>query len=131
MQEHETIMSLGSNTESETCFGRAKELIEKEFDGVVFSRSVWTSPIGIESGNFMNAVAIAKTHRDEAEITECLKNIERECGDSREKRGQNIVRMDIDLLSFDGHKRHENDWSRPYIVELLHEIRKDKQTHTL
>ena len=124
MQEHELIMSLGSNSEQEACFRRAVELIGKEFHDVVYSRTIWTSPIGIESGDFMNAVVMAKTHRDEAATIECLKSIEQKCGDSREKRGQNIVRMDIDLLSFDGQKRHENDWNRPYIADLLHEIRK-------
>ncbi len=124
MQEHETIISLGSNSEQETCFRRAMELIEMEFHDVVFSRTIWTSPIGIASGDFMNAVVVAKTHRDETATTECLKNIERECGDSREKRRLNIVRMDIDLLAFDSKKRHENDWNRQYIVDLLHEIRK-------
>ncbi len=131
MQEHVTIMSLGSNSEQETCFGRAMELIKREFDDVVFTRTMWTSPIGIKSGRFLNALAVAKTLRDETTTTECLKKIERECGDSREKREQNIVMMDIDLLSFDGLKRHENDWNRPYIVDLLHEIRNNKHTHTL
>ena len=61
----------------------------------------------------------ATTQNDYSQIRASLKEIERDCGDSRYLRNQHIVKMDIDVLLFGKQKMHEKDWERPYIKQLM------------
>jgi hypothetical protein len=40
-------------------------------------------------------------------------------GRTQAKRLLGIVPIDIDLMEFDGEKRHQLDWQRPYVKELI------------
>ena len=51
-----------------------------------------------------------------------LKDIEAQMGSVSEERKKGIVKIDIDLLQFDGTKRKADDWSRDYIQLLLKEL---------
>ena len=50
------------------------------------------------------------------------KAIERLMHSSREERKDNIVRIDIDILSFDHKHYHEDDWSRDYVKRLIQDL---------
>ena len=43
-------------------------------------------------------------------------------GSVSEERKKGIVKIDIDLLQFDGTKRKADDWGRDYIQLLLNEL---------
>ena len=119
---YEIVISLGSNDRQETNMIIAKQLLEQLFGDIQFTKSVWTNPIGIESDRFLNCLAIAHTKHREPQIKSALKRIEIRCGDTRAFRSINIVRMDIDILLFDGQRIHAEDWQRPYIKNLMKEI---------
>ena len=119
---YEIVISLGSNDRQETNMIIAKQLLEQLFGDIQFTKSVWTNPIGIESDRFLNCLAIAHTKHREPQIKSALKRIEIRCGDTRAFRSINIVRMDIDILLFDGQRLHAEDWQRPYIKNLRKEI---------
>lgn len=86
---------------------------------IVFSRSVWTAPIGIDSDNFLNCLVFTHTTHKLEYIIKAMKHIERLCGNRKRARSNNIVKMDIDVLRYDEIILHENDWSRNYIKELM------------
>ena len=119
---YEIVISLGSNDRQETNMIIAMQLLEQLFGYIQFTKSVWTNPIGIESDRFLNCLAIAHTKHREPQIKSALKRIEIRCGDTRAFRSINIVRMDIDILLFDGQRLHAEDWQRPYIKNLMKEI---------
>lgn len=90
-------------------------------DDVRFTFLVETNPIGIVSPKFTNCVGIAFTTLPLEEIKAIFKEIEKECEDTKEKRRNNLIEMDIDILEYDGVRYHEKDWSRPYIIDMVEE----------
>lgn len=91
-------------------------------DDVRFTFLVETDPIGIVSPKFTNCVGIAFTTLPLEEIKAIFKEIEKECEDTKEKRRNNLIEMDIDILEYDGVRYHEKDWSRPYIIDMVEEV---------
>lgn len=90
-------------------------------DDIRFTFLVETGPIGIVSPKFTNCVGIAFTTLPLEEIKAIFKEIEKECEDTKEKRRNNLIEMDIDILEYDGVRYHEKDWSRPYIIDMVEE----------
>jgi 7,8-dihydro-6-hydroxymethylpterin-pyrophosphokinase len=90
-------------------------------DDVRFTFLVETDPIGIVSPKFTNCVGIAFTTLPLEEIKAIFKEIEKECEDTKEKRRNNLIEMDIDILEYDGVRYHEKDWCRPYIIDMVEE----------
>jgi len=120
IEKKSLILSIGSNYEQEQCFLIAKSKLRDMFGSdIVFSRSVWTAPIGIDSDNFLNCLVFTHTTHKLEYIIKAMKHIERLCGNRKRARSNNIVKMDIDVLRYDEIILHENDWSRNYIKELM------------
>lgn len=117
------ILALGSNSEQVIGMDKAKTLLMALLGDVRFSKTIWTSPIGIQSDNFLNCMAMANTSMSFPCLNAALKKIEHLCGDTSSYRKKNIIKMDIDILQYDTEIRHEKDWSRPYIIELLNELK--------
>ena len=113
------IIAMGSNHQQQSHIDMAREFLRDAFLGVCFSDMLWTEPIGVASDKFLNGLAVTFTPLDEAATTALLKDIERHCGDSPALRRCNIVNMGLDLLCFDGERRHDGDWERPYIKTLM------------
>jgi 2-amino-4-hydroxy-6-hydroxymethyldihydropteridine diphosphokinase len=118
-EKHKVVVAIGSNSHQEENLQKAKTLIEQRFTEAEFSPTLWTKPIGMDSDMFLNALAVFTTAHDIERTTEELKEIEAECGNTEKKREEGIVSMDLDILLFDKEKRHNDDWSRPYIKKLL------------
>ncbi|MDO4160097.1 MAG: 2-amino-4-hydroxy-6-hydroxymethyldihydropteridine diphosphokinase [Prevotellaceae bacterium] len=120
------IMALGSNNNQQANIEKAKEELYSLFGtDIVFTKSVWTQPIGIESEKFLNCLAFINTGYSLEQTTDMTKRIETICGNSKEKRKANIVNMDIDILKYNNIVLHEKDWNRKYIKELM-DSEKDK-----
>jgi len=62
------------------------------------------------------------TGLDEEQLSARLKEVERSFGRNEAKRRLGIVPIDLDILEFDGERRHLKDWERPYVKELLIEL---------
>ena len=116
------LIALGSNHEQEKNVAFAMERLRNFFPSISFSRMLWTEPIGIASDRFVNAIALADTDREQEEVERILKQIEKECGRTREEKMRNIIRLDLDLLQWGTVRLREQDWERDYIRLLLQEM---------
>lgn len=116
------LIALGSNHEQEKNVAFAMERLYSFFPGISFSRMLWTEPIGIASDRFVNALALADTDKEQEEVERILKQVEKECGRTREEKVRNIIRLDLDLLQWGTVRLREQDWERDYIRLLLQEM---------
>ena len=124
---HNILIALGTNVIAdrirfvETC-------LEQSFEEVRFTQTIPTEPIGerFKGKQFFNAVMAGKTFMARNEVVEQLKRIEQLAGNTLDKRNMGVVEADIDLLMYDDEKLHEKDWQRPYIKELVEELRVKK-----
>jgi 2-amino-4-hydroxy-6-hydroxymethyldihydropteridine diphosphokinase len=55
-------------------------------------------------------------------LTRKLKDIELLLGRTPEERAQGLVRIDLDVLEYDGIRHHLRDWERPYVQDLLPQL---------
>ena len=90
-------------------------------DDIRFTHLMKTDPISIVSPQFTNCVGIAYTTVPLKDIKKRFKEVEKECGDTIEKRKNNLIEMDIDILEFNGKRYHEKDWNRQYIIDMVEE----------
>lgn len=120
--ENNIIIALGSNFDPLWNVENAKRRLESLFPDILFSRSLWTDPIGIESPCFVNALAVAHSSWSKEEIVRQLKCLEKESGRCREEKERGIVRIDLDLIWYGTEKLHPEDWDREYILTLLKDL---------
>lgn len=113
------VISIGSNFEQEVHVEEAKRALGIFFPDITFSQALWTEPVGMESDDFLNLLAVASTHRPLADVEAILKNIEKSCGRKPLDKEMGMVKMDLDILLYDKMRLHEHDWERAYIKKLL------------
>ncbi len=121
-QTHYILLALGSNVAAELHIEQAKARLSAVFPQLRFSRSLITPAIGIVSPPFINCLAEGYCSVPLEGVLVTLKDIEAQMGSVSEERKKGIVKIDIDLLQFDGTKRKADDWSRDYIQLLLKEL---------
>lgn len=115
------LIALGSNFEQEKNVAFAMDELRTIFPDVVFSKQLWTEPIGIVSDRFVNALCKATTDASIEQVTGMLKEIEKKCGRSQEDKFRNIVKLDLDLMQYGDERLREEDWKREYVRQLLHD----------
>ncbi|NPD93141.1 2-amino-4-hydroxy-6-hydroxymethyldihydropteridine diphosphokinase [Xylanibacter muris] len=118
---HKVILAIGTNINHHENMRHAKKMLGDILDNEICSDFLWTDPIGMDSGKFLNAVIRAETELDIHELENELKNIEQTCGRKREESMRMIIKMDIDILAYDNMKMHIDDWNREYIRKLMGE----------
>lgn len=117
------IISIGSNERRKENLSLARKRLRELFPGICFSTEEETEPLYFRrSSLFSNQVARFISERDATEITSHLKAIEREAGRMPEEKKQEIVRLDIDLLSCDDTVYRPEDLRRDYICRGLKEL---------
>ncbi len=95
-------VSLGNKELRQENVSLARKRLKELFPGIRFSTEEETKPLYFRrSSLFSNQVARFISNDDAAEITSCLKAIEREAGRMPEEKKQEIVRLDLDLLSWE------------------------------
>lgn len=119
----EILISLGS------CYGQRSNIEYAKHqlctilnEGEVFSKDLWTTPIGIDSDMFLNCLCKATTAHSLHQIEKALKSIEKKCGRSLKNDRLGHINLDLDILSYDGTRYHNGDWDREYVAELLDDI---------
>lgn len=126
------IIALGCNSDHEACMEKAKKTVSRFFENnIVFTKMIWTLPVGIKSDKFLNCLALTRTELDFRQTEKALKQIEAECGDTKADRSRNIIRMDIDILLFGDMRFHIEDWKRDYVKELIREFAEFINDHNL
>jgi 2-amino-4-hydroxy-6-hydroxymethyldihydropteridine diphosphokinase len=123
IENRQLIIALGSNIHQEQNMRKAIDLLQEYFSGkMVFSRMMWTDPIGVESDKFLNCLAKVSTTMSLDAISRLLDNIEKSLHSTKEEHRQSIVKIDIDIIKYGRDRHHEKDWSRPYINTLYQEL---------
>ena len=120
--EKKIIIALGSNFEPQINVEKAKQGLGALFPEILFSRSLWTEPVGIQSPRFVNALAIAHTSWSKEKIESELKRLEKVCGRCREEKEQGVIRIDLDLMLYGEEKLRLKDWNRKYIFTLMNDL---------
>ena len=119
---HSVILCLGSNADQEANIQQAQQLLRNEYASIDFTPSIWTEPVGVVSPPYLNCLATMSIKDSLSCLHDKTKAIERLMHSSREERKDNIVRIDIDILSFDHKYYHEDDWSRDYVKRLIQDL---------
>ena len=122
LTEHRIILSLGSNTDATTNIGKVCDILRCQLGNVRFSRVLSTEPIGIGGPCFLNCLCLATTSLTISEVTEMAKRIEALMGSTHEERMEGRIKIDVDLILYDGIRHHIDDWERPYLKLLMSEM---------
>ena len=116
-------ISIGSNEQRRENMELARRRLTELFPGIRFSEEEETVPLFFHRPNlFSNQVACFASDNPAEEVIVCLKAIEREAGRKPEEKEQEIVRLDIDLLSCDGTVYKPKDLKRDYILRGLKQL---------
>ena len=121
-ESHSVILCLGSNADQEANIQQAQQLLRNEYASIDFTPSIWTEPVGVVSPPYLNCLATMSIKDSLSCLHDKTKAIERLMHSSREERKDNIVRIDIDILSFDHKHYHEDDWSRDFVKRLIQDL---------
>ena len=113
------VLALGSNTDPESNMAMAKQLLASMFKNVTFSNELWTDPIGIASGRFLNCLAVGYTGHGYNQVQQALKRLETKIGNTKANRLKGIVKIDVDVLKYGDRKYHTDDWERGYVQQLI------------
>ena len=121
---HRVIISLAANRFQVKNLSRARSCLEEILSDLHYTAEHWTEPVGNGSRHdaYLNQLASGITGLDEEQLSARLKEVERSFGRNEAKRRLGIVPIDLDILKFDGERRHLKDWERPYVKELLIEL---------
>lgn len=116
-------ISIGSNICRKENLALARKRLLELFPDILFSTEMDTEPLFFQRQDlFSNQVARFVSDCKAEEITLRLKAIEQEAGRTPEDKKQEIVRLDIDLLSCDDEVFKPRDLKRDYIRRGLEEL---------
>lgn len=116
-------ISIGSNEQQKENLSLARKRLKELFPSIRFSTEEETKPLYFRrSSLFSNQVARFISSNDAAEITSCLKAIEREAGRMPEEKKQEIVRLVWTYYHVMIQSINPDDLKRDYICRGLKEI---------
>ena len=121
---HRVIISLASNRFQTKNLSKARRCLEEILSDLYFTTERWTEPVGNAKrrDSYLNQLAVGTTEWNEDQLNNWLKQTEVSFGRTEAKRRLGIVPIDLDILDFNGEKRHLRDWERPYVQLLINEI---------
>ena len=123
MITHSCLLCMGCNLNRTAHMTSARRDLENHFPGIRFGTEMETEAIG--SGflsPFSNQVALLHTSLSAQEVHTLLKQIERNHGRVPDDKAQGIVRMDIDLLTYDHVVLKPADMEKPYVQAGIEEL---------
>lgn len=123
MITHSCLLCIGCNLDRTAHMTSARRDLENHFPGIRFGTEMETEAIG--SGflsPFSNQVALLHTSLSAQEVYTLLKQIERNHGRVPDDKAQGIVRMDIDLLTYDHVVLKPADMEKPYVQAGIEEL---------
>ena len=123
MITHSCLLCMGCNLNRTAHMTLARRDLENHFPGIRFGTEMETEAIG--SGflsPFSNQVALLHTSLSAQEVHTLLKQIERNHGRVPDDKAQGIVRMDIDLLTYDHVVLKPADMEKPYVQAGIEEL---------
>jgi len=114
---HLVIISLGSNCSQRENIASAATELASFLEEFRLTSTMWTDDIHGRNFRYLNQLAAGYTDLTVEELVCRLKTIE-----ARQGRRPGKVTIDLDLMSYDGCRYHEQDWTMPYIQQLIDEL---------
>ena len=116
MNEHHCLLCMGSNTNRFTQLSDARKVLSEAFPDIHFGELMETQAIGSGFHSpFSNQLARFTTTLSSESVHNMFKELERHRGRLTGDKAQGIVKLDIDLLTFDNKVLKPEDMKREYI----------------
>lgn len=115
---HQVLIAIGSNYLQNAHIQWASGRLVSLLYNICLSRKLWTQDIHGNGQWYMNRLAAGYTSLSVDEISTSLKQIEKDTC-----RTKDCVTLDLDLMLYDNQRYHLCDWPRPYIQQLLPDIK--------
>lgn len=116
MNEHHCLLCMGSNTNRFTQLSDARKVLSEAFPEIHFGELMETQAIGSGFHSpFSNQLARFTTTLSSESVHNLFKELERHSGRLPGDKAQGIVKLDIDLLTFDNKVLKPEDMKREYI----------------
>ena len=116
MNEHHCLLCMGSNTNRFTQLSDARKVLSEAFPDIHFGEHMETQAIGSGFDSpFSNLLARFTTTLSSESVHNLFKELERHSGRLPGDKAQGIVKLDIDLLTFDNKVLKPEDMKREYI----------------
>ena len=114
------IACLGSNCEEEKNIKKAIELMTDSFPDIQWGKTIRTEAEGGNEGQkYSNKAAIFCTTLPCDKVIRIFKNIESQCGRTHEKKCNDIIPIDIDLLQYGEEAIKPDDLKKNYAIKAL------------
>ena len=117
-QRTQVVIALGSNHLQSANMHWGAERLKSMLTITCMSRRLWTMDVKNTGCWYMNQLVTATTDMEFDELERRLKAIEQES-----QRTTQHVTLDLDILLYDTTRYHEKDWSRPYVQQLLPDLK--------
>ena len=116
MNEHHCLLCMGSNTNRFTQLSDARKVLSEAFPDIHFGELMETQAIGSGFHSpFSNQLARFTPTLSSESVNNLFKELERHSGRLPGDKAQGIVKLDIDLLTFDNKVLKPEDMKREYI----------------
>ena len=116
MNEHHCLLCMGSNTNRFTQLSDARKVLSEAFPDIHFGELMETQAIGSGFHSpFSNQLARFTTTLSSESVHNLFMELERHSGRLPGDKAQGIVKLDIDLLTFDNKVLKPEDMKREYI----------------
>jgi len=114
------IIGIGSNFDKKRNIEKAIDALRKTkgIEYIGFSQFIETKSIDFPGPDFLNGIALFDSPLSFDELNAKLKDIETQMGRTAEDKKAGIVRIDIDIIIYNGEK-YKDDYKRPYFQPLL------------
>lgn len=124
MNEHQCLLCMGSNADSSAHhLSDARMSLQASFPDIRFGRLMETQAIGSGFHSpFRNQLARFSTALSADSLHRLFKELERRSGRLPEDKPAGIVKLDIDLLVYDGEVLKPEDMEREYVRLGLKEL---------
>lgn len=114
------VLSIGSNIEPLSSIKKSLELLQQKVNVLFVAQPIQTKAIGAtDQPDFLNSLAVIKTHLSPHDLKTALIDIEKSCG--RIKGGDKCAprTMDLDLISWGSHIFDTAELQYPFFQKLL------------
>lgn len=119
----EYILFIGTNTDAEANMEFAISRLKQLFPDIRLSSPMLTEPMGMKCTNpFLNRMARFPSDMDYDAVRAAMKRIEAEAGRRPEEKEEEIIRLDLDILQAGDRRFKPQDWSRPFVPQLIKQI---------
>lgn len=119
------LLSIGTNEDMEANLAFCHKLLDDNFNDITYSDTSFTVPYGAHyKNNFLNQLALIYTDKDLNKISLLLKSFEKQIGRTSSDKEKGIVKIDIDIVSWNDEIIKPNDFGRSYITDLLPSLKR-------